>query len=40
MEDGVKTRRSHRSLSKILELESNCKRHEGSLEDPSLDEVL
>ena len=40
MQDGGKARRSHRSLPKILELEPNSKSYEGSLEDPSLDEVL
>ena len=30
-------RRSHRSLSEILEIEPSRKRHDGSLEDPGLD---
>ena len=40
MQDGGKARRSHRNLPEILELEPNGKRHEGSLEDPSLVEEL
>ena len=40
MQDRGKARRSHRSLTEILELESNSKRNEGSLEYPSLDEEL
>ena len=35
-----KTRRSHRTLPKILELEISSKRHEETLEDPGLDEEL
>ena len=35
MQDGSKTRSSHRSLSKILELESNSKRHEEVLRIPA-----
>ena len=32
------TRRPHRGLSEVLELESSSKRHEGSLEGPGVDE--
>ena len=38
MQHGGIARRSHRSLPEILELEPSRMRHDGSLEDPGLDE--
>ena len=37
---GGETRRSHRGVSEVLELESSDKGHEGILEDPGVDEEL
>ena len=40
MKDEGGTRRSHRGLSEVLELESSSMRHEIDLKDPVVDEVF